>query len=261
MPRPWLHEPLILNRPPSRGNSMNIKSSSVGVAMMAVTAVIAIAIARSSAPESDRMTVQFSEATPTDDKFLSVGERNTSNIMPVSEQIRFADYVSLIRISHVEPTRFNTVTGLRPENERDAFGMLIGTPLVADVIENYQIPAGVSAPNGWALLMLGGVTDEVIQHSSGYTGESIKSIGATGVAFISVLDDQSGELATPENVEPLMKSVLDIGNDRSSALGVNYGKGIVYNWYLLENGQATSYHDNRTLPESDLIQEIQSGLQ
>jgi len=204
---------------------------------------------------------RFSDATPTDDKSLIVGERNTSNIMPVSEQVHYADYVSRIRIAEAWNTRFNTVSGLRPGSEGDSIGMLVGTPLVVDVVENYKIPTGVSAPVGWALLMVGGTHDEVTQHSSGYTGESIMTVGATGVAFISALDDQSGELATPENVEPLMKAVLDIGNERSNVRGVNYGKGIVYNWYVLENGQATSYHDNRSLPEDELIQEVQDGLQ
>jgi hypothetical protein len=207
--------------------------------------------------------LQDSGATPDPSVNYTIGSSldRLERQQPISEQIRGADYVMKVRIHEVDHSRFNTTDGKRPANDNGGLWEIIATPLIVDVVEYYKASEGSPRPTGWALMMLGGSLERVTNNNSGYTGESIKKIGATGVVFISAMEVNSGELATPENVEPIFRIMIDKINMIKSYTGRELGLGIIFNWYLLEHGRAISYRDIRNLSESGLIQEIHEGLQ
>jgi len=234
----------------------------IAASVTAVIATLAV-IGISKTARHDTFPSVLQASTPTADvtRNLIIGERKLLNIAPVANQAKSADYVMRVRIGAVSDTRFNTTDGARPAGEDESLELVIATPLVVDVLEYYKIPQSVTPPNGWVLLMLGGTLDQVTVHNSGYAGEEIKNIGTIGVVFSRFLDVESGELATPENVEPIHQFAMDLAEEKSTQTNSEYDIGIIFNWYLLENGQAISYHDNRTISESDLIQEIADGVQ
>lgn len=207
--------------------------------------------------------LQDSGATPDPSVNYTIGSSldRLERQEPVSEQTRGADYVMKVRIHEVDHSRFNTTDGKRPANDNGGLWEVVATPLIVDVLEYYKATEGAPRPDGWALVMLGGSLERVTNNNSGYTGESIKKIGATGVVFISALEVHSGELATPENVAPIFRIMIDKIEMIKSHSDRELGLGTIFNWYLLEHGRAISYRDIRNISESGLIQEIHEGLQ